>query len=54
MTLIGWSFWGTIAAIIVIGFLFQKMFGTKSPIRTKNEVAEEEVKNHTSQCVHKD
>ncbi|MCA0173166.1 hypothetical protein [Bacillus sp. RAR_GA_16] len=54
MTLIGWFFWGTIAAILVIGFLFQKVFGTKSPIRTKNEVAKEEVKNYTSQYVHND
>ncbi|WP_226659243.1 hypothetical protein [Pseudalkalibacillus hwajinpoensis] len=54
MTLIGWFFWGSIFAILMIGFLFQKVFGTKPPIRPTNELAEEEVKSHTSQYVHND
>ncbi|PFG11970.1 hypothetical protein [Bacillus sp. es.036] len=54
MTLIGWVFWGTIAAFLVVGFLFQKVFGTKAPNRTNHELAQEEVKSHTSQYVHND
>lgn len=54
MTLIGWVFWGTIATFLAVGFFFQKVFGTKAPNRTNHELAQEEVKSHTSQYVPND
>jgi cytochrome c-type biogenesis protein CcmH/NrfF len=54
MTLIGWVFWGTIATFLVLGFLLQKVFGTKASNRTNHEQMEEEVKSFTSQYVHND
>ena len=42
LTFIGWIFWGSIAAFLLVGFVVQKIFGTKAPKKTGNQTLYEE------------
>ena len=42
LTFIGWIFWGSIAAFLLVGFVVQKIFGTKAPKKTENQTLYEE------------